>query len=361
VPCSQNHTGLFPQLPDLNLLATTAASAILTGLALKVALVAGVARAIVDQPNRSNAMHTQPTPRIGGLAMCVSTIAVALFSQSGNLGVGLFTPTAILVLVSLIDDRKGLSPSLRLGVHVACAAAFVALSFGPTSLSSTTAAASALVPGPLILVALVPLLAWSTNLYNFMDGADGLAGGMAVFGFGAYALAAGFSPGAGAGDHVNAIAQFSAILAGAALGFLFFNFPPAKVFMGDAGSIPLGFLAGALGLLGVAHRAWAWWFPLLVFSPFLVDATVTLAKRIWRRQKIWQAHREHYYHRLILSGWSHRQNAFAYYALMLACATSALYARNLQNPAPILGFWVVTYVLLGVLLERRFKLQNKNK
>ena len=163
---------------------------------------------------------------------------------------------------------------------------------------------------------------WVTNLYNFMDGSDGLAGGMALFGFGAYALAAWL-----AGDAVFVVVAAS--IAAAAAAFLVFNFPPAKVFMGDAGSIPLGFLAAALGILGWRAGHWPLWFPVLVFSPFIIDASVTLARRLLRGERVWRAHRSHYYQRLVQLGWGHRNTALAEYALMAGCgAARALGARS---------------------------------
>jgi UDP-N-acetylmuramyl pentapeptide phosphotransferase/UDP-N-acetylglucosamine-1-phosphate transferase len=154
-----------------------------------------------------------------------------------------------------------------------------------------------------------------------MDGSDGLAGGMAVIGFGTYGLAAWLG-----GNLELELLAWS--IAAAAAGFLIFNFPPAKIFMGDVGSIPLGFLAGALGVAGWLQGLWPLWFPLIVFAPFIVDASVTLLRRALRRERIWQAHREHYYQRLILSGWSHRKTAIWEYALMLACAALALAGRE---------------------------------
>ncbi len=170
-----------------------------------------------------------------------------------------------------------------------------------------------------------------TNLFNFMDGSDGLAGGMAVLGFGAYAIAA------NAGGAVW-LATVCVAVAAASFAFLLFNFHPAKIFMGDSGSIPLGFLAGAVGVAGWQAGVWALWFPLLVFSPFVVDATLTLAKRLFHREKVWQAHREHYYQRLVRMGLGHRKTALAGYLLMLACATVALGARN---SSPILEVFLL--------------------
>ena len=130
---------------------------------------------------------------------------------------------------------------------------------------------------------------------------------------GGYAIAATMAPVAN-----HTLVLVCATLAGASLGFLFFNFPPSRIFMGDAGSIPLGFLSAAVGLHGFLTGQWSWWFGFLVFSPFWVDATVTLLKRLLRGERIWHAHREHYYQRLILSGWSHRRTIASYYFLMLA-------------------------------------------
>jgi len=279
-----------------------------------------------------------------------------VISLSVMLGVAFF-----LCVVSIGDDIIGLTPWLRLIAH-SLAATFISVFFLSASNNSLLLAQAAnltTIAGALSIIALIFLITWSTNLFNFMDGADGLAGGMALFGFGAYAIAA--SEMLAFPTAATPIANLSAIIAGAALGFLFFNFSPAKVFMGDAGSISLGFLAAVLGVHGVSLSLWPWWFPLLVFSPFIVDATTTLIKRLARGERIWVAHRQHYYHQLILSGWNHRRVALSYYGIMVACAGSALLAREAVFPAPLLAFWVVTYVMLIIFLERHFLLMRAAK
>jgi UDP-GlcNAc:undecaprenyl-phosphate/decaprenyl-phosphate GlcNAc-1-phosphate transferase len=313
----------------------------------------------MDQPGRLNSMHTQAVPRIGGLALMVVVYAAFFIVGFHAKYMALWGTVFILTAISVIDDLNHIAAWQRLAVHL-LAAALVALFFlarsGSFILSADTGASHQLA---LILAAIILLITWSTNLFNFMDGADGLAGGMALFGFGAYAFAASqFMP---ASPDAASIATLCAITSGASLGFLFFNFAPAKVFMGDAGSISLGFLAAALGIHGISLGLWAWWFPLLVFSPFIVDATTTLIKRIVRGEKIWIAHRQHYYHRLILSGWNHRRVALSYYAVMIACGGSALIAREVAFPAPLLAFWVVTYVMLIIFLERYFRLKRESK
>jgi UDP-N-acetylmuramyl pentapeptide phosphotransferase/UDP-N-acetylglucosamine-1-phosphate transferase len=174
-----------------------------------------------------------------------------------------------------------------------------------------------------------------------MDGANGLAGGMAVFGFAAYALAASL------GGQYD-LALWSACIAAAAVGFLAFNFDPARIFMGDVGSVPLGFLAAVIGLQGWWSGAWPAWFPLLVFSVFIVDATVTLLRRGLRGERVWLAHREHYYQRLIRSGWSHRRLALTAYLLMFAAAGSAclLLAAPRVVQTIVLAVWGAVYALL---------------
>jgi UDP-N-acetylmuramyl pentapeptide phosphotransferase/UDP-N-acetylglucosamine-1-phosphate transferase len=188
---------------------------------------------------------------------------------------------------------------------------------------------------------------WSLNLFNFMDGADGLAGGAAVIGFATYALAATLAG-------VPEFGLLNATLAAACLGFLWFNFHPARIFLGDVGAVPLGFLAGAFGLWGIRLGCWTASFALLVFLPFIVDATFTVLRRSASGERIWQAHREHCYQRLIRLGWSHRATALAYYALMTGCAGSALALLQLRPGFMwgMLALWLGAHAALYLLLDR---------
>jgi UDP-N-acetylmuramyl pentapeptide phosphotransferase/UDP-N-acetylglucosamine-1-phosphate transferase len=256
-----------------------------------------------DLPNERS-LHRAPIPRLGGLGVVLAAILAAWCA--GPAFHVLAWLTGGLALVSLLDDLRGLPAWLRLLVHLGAAAAWVF-----TVLPAPTFAFG---------LGLVLLLAWGTNLYNFMDGANGLAGGMALIGFGSLAAAAWLG-----GD--ARLALFCLAVAAAALGFLIFNFDPARIFLGDCGSIPLGFLAGALGLWGWTRDAWNALVPLLAFLPFLADATLTLARRALRGEKVWHAHREHYYQRLVRMGWSHRRMAQGAYALMLFCGLLALLPR----------------------------------
>jgi len=175
-----------------------------------------------------------------------------------------------------------------------------------------------------------------------MDGMDGFAGGMTVMGFGFL----GYLAWAG-GD--SFVAVLSLLTVGATGGFLIFNRPPARIFMGDAGSTLLGFLAGTLSVLEAHRGLFDLWVPILIFSPFIVDATTTLFRRLLRGEKIWQAHREHYYQRLVLLGWSHRKTVLSEYCLMLACGLSAvLYtAMGAKARLALLAGWLLIYLALA--------------
>ena len=159
--------------------------------------------------------------------------------------------------------------------------------------------------------ALAVTLAWAANLYNFMDGSDGLAAAMAVCGFGALAGGAAHRRRCAGGW----LATVAAAIAGGAVALLAFNAPPARMFMGDVGAVPLGFAAAALGALGAALGRWPPWFPLLVFLPFVADATVTLARRVLAGERIFEAHRGALLPAPVAMGAGHRGTLAVYAAL----------------------------------------------
>ncbi len=288
----------------------------------------------LDHPNHRS-LHSRPTPRVGGLGMAMGIVIALGYVRLGDWHNVLVIAFG-LCAVSLLDDYLQIPALLRFLAHAAAAALFLY--------------ASPWAGWPWAALLAVGLgLVWFTNLYNFMDGADGLAGGMALFGFGAYALAALWQ-----GQPV--LFLICVVLVASALGFLFFNFPPAHLFLGDAGSIPLGFLAGALGFAGWQDHVWPAWFPLLVFSPFVVDASVTLLRRILHGQKPWQAHRSHYYQRLVRLGASHKRLALAEYALMLGLAASALTVLRFAPylASILLVAWGVFYVWALRAIDRHW-------
>ncbi len=290
---------------------------------------------ILDHPT-DRSLHDSPLPRTGGLGLHAGVLLAAGIIAP-NLPAALWIALGVLLLVSFLDDARGIPVILRLATHLAVCGSFAAIVLHPGH-------------GPLAIVAATLALAWMANLYNFMDGSDGLAGGMALIGFSCYGAAAWL-----AGSTEFALVNFS--IAAAAAAFLIFNFHPARIFLGDAGSVPLGFLAAALGLTGWLQGDWTGWFPLLVFSPFIVDASVTLARRLVRREKVWQAHRDHYYQRLVRMGWGHRKTALCAYALMLACGALSLMALSIAAAmqAAVLVAAALAYLALIALIERNWR------
>ena len=300
---------------------------------------------LLDLPNERS-LHEQPTPRGGGLGILAGIALALLILEPGSVPFGLLLLTLLLGALSFLDDLYGLSALLRFMGHGIVAGLAVFLGLGLSQLQLPGMVMS--LPGWLGAILAWLLLVWMTNLYNFMDGMDGFAGGMAVIGFGALGLL-----GWQAGD--TDFALVCAVVVAASAGFLWFNFPPARLFMGDVGSAALGFLAGALMLWGARRGLFPLWIGLLVFSPFVVDATVTLVRRLLRGERVWQAHRSHCYQRLARSGWGHRSTVLAEYGLMLACAATALWVHG-RDPAMqwgAIGLWCIVYALLMLWVERR--------
>lgn len=305
-------------------------AALVTVLMIAVILRSKFGNKVQDIPNERS-LHSTPVPRIGGVGLTAGVLAGWSLLYS-SLAWWLVLPLIALFIVSMLDDMYGLPVRQRFSVQLVAAVILV----GGSGLFSGQ--------GIVVSLAVVMLTVWMTNLYNFMDGSDGLAGGMALFGFGMFALGAWM-------NHNETLAVMNLAIAAAALGFLYFNFPPARLFMGDAGSIPLGFLVAAMGLLGWQQGTWGIWFPVLVFSPFIVDASVTLAKRTLRGVKITEAHREHYYQRAIQMGWSHRNMALLEYALMLGSGFTAVATLNRMFPWGALLVWAAIYTALMLPLD----------
>lgn len=309
-------------------------------------LLQGRALKVLDIPN-SRSLHHTPVPRTGGIGLILSLLIVwLLFSVS--LPISVWLGVVLLALISFADDVMGLSVGVRLLVHF-----FVAMGFSAMLLLAAH--------GWLVVLAMGLAIVWMSNLYNFMDGSDGLAGGMTLIGFGYYGVAALL-----AGETEFAMINFCVMASAAA--FLRFNFHPARIFMGDVGAVPLGFLAAALGMLGWTKGLWSLCLPLLVFSPFIVDATVTLIKRLVRGERIWQAHREHYYQRIVLRGFGHHNTALLAYLLMLLVGASAVWAdrHDVVPQSWLMVVWGCVYLIIMLAFDwsqryRFAKTQNDRK
>lgn len=279
-----------------------------TALGVRLLLPMLRARAMLDRPN-DRSSHKTPTPRGGGLAMIAVLVVALWIIQLGTAAPlwRLALPTAAIALltaVSWIDDRGGADWRLRLAAQlVAVVAGLVAIGLEPV-------AERLGLPAWLIGGVLALGWVWFINLYNFMDGIDGITGvETASIGIGLVTLAV-VTLGAVAGQGLAGLA-----LAGAAIGFLVWNWHPARIFLGDVGSVPLGYLVGGLLIQAAAAGHWA---PALILPLYYVaDATVVLFVRASAGQKPWHAHKSHFYQRAHQGGLSHGQVSAAIAALNL--------------------------------------------
>ncbi len=308
-----------------------------TGLVLRHAPWLG----LIDVPN-DRSSHLRPTPRGGGIGIVAAVVsATTLLGAVGCVSLrwlGLVIVAGGLVAVTgLLDDRFSLPAGVKLVVHLVAAASALSVLDSPTSLLGPSAASRVLCFGLLAVG-----IAWHLNLFNFMDGIDGLAGAQGVFvGLSGAGLLGAYTD---RGD----LAWFLAGVAGASAGFLRWNWPPARIFMGDVGS---GFLGYVLAIAAVATASeyplslWTW---LILAAAFVVDATVTLVRRAGRGERLMSAHRSHGYQRLAQRWASHRRATLAYVAINMAgCLpvawTSVL--RPLWAPWLCLGLYLVLAVL----------------
>lgn len=285
---------------------------------------------VVDLPNERSS-HTLPTPRGGGLGVTPVVVAALILLAYVIPGQSVLPAAGALVLmvVSWIDDRKGLPPGPRFAIQALVVAATLA-AFGQTSI----------LPLPFWLDRLLVGLGWLwfVNLYNFMDGIDGITGvETAALGLG-IALAAGIAG-------IDRLVPPALAVSAAGLGFLVWNWHPAKIFLGDSGSIPLGFvLGGLLALLALEGQLAA---ALILPGYYLADATITLLWRLRDGEKIWQAHRRHFYQRAVRGGQSHARVSGAVAAgntLLVGCACLA--AAGPAVPAVLAAMAVVGGLLL---------------
>jgi len=297
---------------------------------------------IHDRPNERS-LHDHPVPRSGGIAILLGIVAGWIWllatQDIPEPLPWMMAAAGLVAVVSLFDDLYKLSARMRLSVHMLAA---ILLLLGDTAL-----------PWGWMGWMISSLgIIWMLNLYNFMDGMDGFASGMTVAGFSFLGLAGWL------GD-AQVYAFYCWVVAIAALGFLLFNFPPARIFMGDMGSATLGLLVAGFSLWGIRVNLFPLWFPLFVFSPFVVDATVTLIRRALRKEKIWQAHRIHYYQRLVQSGWGHRKTVLIEYVLILGVGISAI-VLLLYPEWRTTGLisWCVIFILLAYAVDHHCSKQQ---
>jgi UDP-N-acetylmuramyl pentapeptide phosphotransferase/UDP-N-acetylglucosamine-1-phosphate transferase len=283
-----------------------------------------------------------PVPRGAGLALVpvlvIAWLALAIVGDAPAGSAGVAELAAAMALLSWFDDLRGLPVRLRLPLH------FVAVVIGVALLPDAGTVFQGLLPPLLDMAASALLWLWFVELFNFMDGIDGITGvETAALGIGMALVRLAGSP---TGERSIVLAL---TLAAAGLAFLRWNWHPARIFLGDVGSVTLGYLLGWL-LLGLAVRGW--WAPALILPLYyFADATFTLARRVLRGERFWEAHRQHFYQRALAPDDDHAAVA----RLVLAGDAALVLAALVAVPWPVLGLAAAVLIVIALLvaLERR--------
>ncbi|HZW81967.1 MAG TPA: MraY family glycosyltransferase [Candidatus Deferrimicrobium sp.] len=316
---------------------------ILTPVVIIVARKVGA----IDYPGEERRVHSKPIPRLGGVAMYLAFVITTLYFLPHTSSVnGLLLGATVILAVGIYDDIKGVSPKAKLLGQIASAA--VLLFFGYQIQSLTLP-----VIGPLNFIApwgYVFVILWVVSLINTVNLTDGLDG-----------LAAGICFGACMVLLVSAVkirsfqeAYLMAALAGCCLGFLFFNFHPAKVFMGDSGSMFLGFILAGVSVTGLLKTPalFGLVLPLLALGMPIFDMTFAVIRRKWKGQPISLADRGHFHHRLLDMGLSHREAVLALYLLSATLGGAALFASVDNWRWAIILTVTVGMILVSLLLGK---------
>lgn len=276
-------------------------------------------RRLVDVPNERS-LHTVPVPRLGGVALTLAVWSVlAIGAQFAPILrerdlLAWIAGSFLIAVVGFLDDVVSLSARVRLLVQVVVASGVLAIAPLATDLS-IAGPWHVSVPRVALFPTSVVFVVGATNIYNFMDGMDGIAGTQAA--------GAGVALGCAAvslGQYD--VAAVALAIAAASAGFLVHNMPPATLFLGDAGSTFLGFSFSTLGLLAATRPTPVPCGVVIVaLAPFLLDGSFTIVRRLSRGERIWQAHKSHLYQRAVGTGLTHRDVLFVYAPwVALACA-----------------------------------------
>ncbi len=320
-------------------------SAIIAALVVLAAtpLAARLARAVgaVDQPS-DRRIHREPTPRLGGLAILAGFLVPVLYFLPADPAARALVAGAVLICaLGAVDDIWGLSPAVKLVGQVACAAIPVSAGLTIDHITLPFLGVGDLGPAqyPLTILWFVAIV----NMINFSDGMDGLAAGITGLGAITFAILA-----ASLGRADPAI--MAAALAGACVAFLVFNFHPAKVFMGDAGSMFLGFVIAGVSVSGVmkSAAAVAVLAPLIVLAIPILDTSFVIMKRIKHGLPVYNADRSHFHHRFFTIGWGQRKTVLALYAWCALMGAVALLLRFVPYREPDGGIAIAGTIALAI-------------
>lgn len=306
---------------------------------------------IVDTPNHRSS-HSETIPRGAGIVFVLLwlfgvMLALAKNDISGPLAFSILYPVSFIAVVSFLDDYYDIPRTVRLLIHLIASTIAVISILGYEFSSYTYFNA-------FLLILLVLTSAWSVNLYNFMDGLDGLAAIQAIFIFSVSGLCLYI-------HEDTELGYLSLLLAFSVMGFLIWNWPKAKIFMGDVGSTTLGILIIIFACWGYKKGSLSPLIYFIMYLPFLFDATITVFRRMLYGEKWYYAHKSHAFQRLHSAGWSHQNVLFAFIGLCLLDSFFALIA--FKYPSSFLCVLLMELLLiLGIYIsiERIYPMMRKS-
>lgn len=337
------------------LVTVVALSFVFTGLVRRYAL----SQQLLDQPNVRSS-HSVPTPRGGGVAIVIAFLSGLLLMRESvlsNTMVALLGAGIGVASVGFVDDHGHIAARWRLLVHFSCAAWLIHwLGVPPLELLGNHYELGMV---GVVLIALY--LVWIINLYNFMDGIDGIAGIEALI-IGASGTTVYWVAGLAGLLDADLIDNFCmpALLAAATMGFLAWNFPPAKIFMGDTGSGFIGLMLGAFSLQAAVATPVLFWCWAVLLGVFVVDATVTLSRRLLRGERVYEAHRTHAYQHAAIEFGGHRVVTLAVAAINLLWLLPWALAIAAGWVAGVVGVVLAYVPLVGLVLRFRAGIDNDN-
>ena len=328
-------------IPILSAIAAAIVVLILTPATMAIARRVGA----VDQPS-ARRIHDRPIPRLGGMAIVVGFLLPALWFLPGDPAArGLIAGAVLIAALGMADDILGMQPAVKLLGQVACACIPVAA--GLTIANGTLPLIGAFELGaaqyPLTILWIVAIV----NIINFTDGMDGLAAGVVGIGATTFAIIA-----ASLGRADAAI--LAAALAGASIAFLKYNFNPARTFMGDGGSMFLGFMLAGIAISGVmkSAAAVAIVLPLVVLAIPILDTSFVILKRLKHGTPVYSADKSHFHHRFLAIGWSQRRTVLAIYAwtgLMCALALAMRFVPYTDGHGDGTAGWTALLAAIAAL------------
>ncbi|ACB85941.1 glycosyltransferase family 4 protein [Natranaerobius thermophilus] len=293
---------------------SAALSLIMTPLLRKISYKVGA----VDQPKESRKIHNHVMPRLGGPAIFLSfLISLIMYVPLETEFYGLLMGSILILVIGMLDDIYGLSPLIKLGGQVAAVLVFIA--FGNQVEFLTNPFDGLFYLGVLSIPVTVMWMVGVTNALNLIDGLDGLASGVSAIALTAFAIIA-------VQNEQMLVALTALALLGGILGFLKYNFYPAKIFLGDSGSLLLGYMISALSVMGLLKSVTMVTFiiPMLLLGVPILDTFFAILRRYWHKRPIFQADKGHLHHRLLNLGMSHKQAVLFIYLISVGFGIGAV-------------------------------------